>query len=70
MTVFSLFKATQAETLFQQNVTKQETYMVDSPLSRFYQPLFGEEMTVLLACVGKQGEKMQQCIGQEQYTAH
>lgn len=64
MTGFSLFKATQAGTLFQQNVTKQETYMVDSPPSRFYQPLFREEITVLLACADKQGEKIQQCIGQ------
>lgn len=65
MTVFSMCKVSQTWTLFQQNVTKQETYMDDIPLPSFYQPMFREEITALLAYVDEQCEKMQQYIGQE-----
>ena len=65
MTVFSLCKASQTWTLFQQNVPKQETYMDDIPLPSLYWPMFREEITALLACIDEQHERMQQYIGQE-----
>lgn len=39
--------------------------MDDIPLPSFYQPMFREEITALLAYVDEQCEKMQQYIGQE-----
>lgn len=65
MTVSPLHKASQTWTLFQQDVTKQETCLDDISLLSFYQPMTREEITALLACADEQRERMQQYLGQE-----
>lgn len=65
MTVSPWHKASQTWTLFQQDVTKQETCLDDVPLLSFYQPMTREEIPALLARVDEQRERMQPHLGQE-----